>query len=44
MKTTVNDYEGRGDDSDSNFEDDDKSYEASDDSTVDSLLVINVKK
>ena len=26
MKTIVNDYEGRGNDSDSDFEDDDKSY------------------
>ena len=35
MKSTVNDYKDRGDDSDSGFEDDDKSYETSDDSTVD---------
>ena len=33
--TTVNDYEERGSDSDSDFEDDDKSYETSDDSTID---------
>ena len=35
LKTTVNDYQERGYDSDSDFEDDDKSYETSDDSTVD---------
>ena len=35
QKTTVNDYHERGDDSESDFEDDDKSYETSDDSTVD---------
>ena len=29
LKTTVNDYEDRGYDSDSDFEDDDKSYETS---------------
>ena len=33
--TTVNDYEERGSDSDSDFEDNDKSYETRDDSTVD---------
>ena len=35
--TTLNDYEACGNDSgsDSNFEDDDKSYEISDDSTLD---------
>ena len=33
--TTLNDYEDRGSDSDSNFEDDDKSYKTSDDSTLD---------
>ena len=34
MKTTVNDYKERGNESDSDFEYDDKSYETSDDSTV----------
>ena len=34
LKTTVNNYKERGYDSDSDFEDDDKSYETSDDSTV----------
>ena len=34
METTVNDYEERGDDSDSYFKDDDKSYKTSDDSTI----------
>ena len=33
--TTLDDYEARGDDSGSDFEDDDKSYETSDDSTLD---------
>ena len=33
--TTANDYKERGNDSDSNFKDDDKSYETSDDSTID---------
>ena len=33
--TTLDDYEARGSDSDSDFEDDDKSYETSDDSTLD---------
>ena len=33
--TTLDDYEIRGDDSDSDFEDDDRSYETSDDSTLD---------
>ena len=33
--TTVNDYEEHGSDSDSDFEDDDKSYETSDDLTLD---------
>ena len=32
---TVNDYEEHGSDSDSDFEDDDKSYETSDDFTLD---------
>ena len=32
--TTVNDYKARGDDSESDFEDDGKSYETGDDSTV----------
>ena len=36
MKTTVNGYEEHGNDSDSDFEDDDKLYETSDDSTIDS--------
>ena len=35
MKTTVDDYEERGDNSESDFEDDDKSYKTSDDSTID---------
>ena len=34
LKTTVNEYEARGYDSDSDFEDDNKSYETSDDFTV----------
>ena len=34
LKTTVNEYKASGYDSDSDFEDDDKSYETSDDSTV----------
>ena len=34
METTVNDYKERGNDSDSDFEDDDKSYETSEDSTI----------
>ena len=34
METTVNDYEERGDESNSDFEYEDKSYETSDDSTV----------
>ena len=34
METTVNDYKERGDDSNSDFEDDDKSYKKSDDSTI----------
>ena len=34
MATIVNSYEERGDDSDSDFEHDNKSYETSDDSTV----------
>ena len=34
MKTTVNDYEDLGNDSDSDSEDDDKSYETSNDSTL----------
>ena len=33
--TTLDDYEARGNDSDSDFEDDNKSYEISDDSTLD---------
>ena len=37
--TTLNDYEDRGSDSDSDFEDDDKSYETSDDSTLDLSLI-----
>ena len=35
IRATINDYEERGNDSDSNFEYDDKLYETSDDSTVD---------
>ena len=34
LMTTVNDYQERGYDSDSDFEDDDKSYETSNDSTI----------
>ena len=34
IETNANDYEERGDDSDSDFEDIDKSYETSDDSTI----------
>ena len=34
METTANDYEEWGDDSDSDFEDDDKSYETSNDSII----------
>ena len=34
LKTTVNDYEERDNNSESDFEDDDKIYETSDDSTV----------
>ena len=34
LKTTLEDYQERGDDSDDDFEYDDKSYETSDDSTV----------
>ena len=34
LKTTVNDYKERGYDSDSEYEDDNKSYETSDDPTV----------
>ena len=33
--TTLDDYEGRGNDSDSDFENDNKSYETSDDPTLD---------
>lgn len=33
--TTLDDYEALGNDADSDFEDDDKSYETSDDSTLD---------
>ena len=35
MKTIVNDYKERGNDSNSDFEDDDKLYETSDNSIVD---------
>ena len=35
MRTTVNDCKERGNDSNSDFEDDDKLYKISDDSTVD---------
>ena len=38
METTINDYEERGNDAEPDFEDDDKWYETSDDSTVNVMV------
>ena len=39
--TTLDDYEARGNDSDSDFEEDNKSYETSNDSTLDEDYELN---